>query len=143
MTISNPDQRAIILELAEILQNGGLQVIDPPRADLMMEKLKLSQESFMKAIKVLSYLELISPPNDLPHDILFTFSAACIEIAEQIKQEDAESDKPEDVVEIIKAKARSNRVIAGIIIGFFVLMTLVTFIHQTFGVLQDFGILKK
>lgn len=74
---------------------------------------------------------------------MFEITPMAVQIARQIEQQELEENEGKDIVEKIKQKARSSPALAWIIIGFFLLMAIATFINQTIGIFQNLGWMKK
>jgi hypothetical protein len=70
----------------------------------------------------------------------FHIDASVLQVARAIEEEETKKEEPRDIVAEIKQTAKSNRVIAYVIIAFGVLTILITFVNQLLSLLKELGL---
>jgi len=70
-------------------------------------------------------------------------SASVLSMARELDQLDAEAKEPRDIVAEIKKKSQTNSIVAWLLIVFFVLMAVATFLNQSISLLQNLGLLER
>jgi hypothetical protein len=141
MAIYSPNERALLRDLSDIFATKGYTNLD---AKPLMDQLNLSEEAFSNAIRVLEGHGLIASVTVNPfYGAFFQLTPLCVQASREIQQEDIESTKPGNYVDIVSRRARENRIIAGIIIFLSVVGVPLVVIVQIFTMLQMSGCINK
>jgi hypothetical protein len=134
---------ACVNELAAMFEKGESYVMANPADD---EKSDLNASPEQRAA-ILETLESMGIIADATHSgdmryLAFRITSQAVQVARAIKAKHEEASKPEDIVEQLKGAAKSNRIIAWLIIAFIVVTALVTFVNQLWELLRKFGVGK-
>ena len=114
---------------------------------LMADSLEIDETTFgvmMRIMEVYGVVSIRATIADAKNTIsVRSILPGSIQRVREIDEHEKKADEGKDIVGQVNEKIRSNRVLASILIVFFVLMAVATFINQTISIFQNLGWMAK
>ena len=114
-----------------------------PLTELQKEGLEVDQPSLdvlLRMMETYGAIEKVSRTNAQEFRS-FYITATAVQLVRDL--DELEKQKPVDIVGQINEDVRRNRILAWVLITFFVLMAIATFINQTISIFQNLGWMAK